>query len=264
MGSKPVTVGQYTPTQVESAVADLKSRLNENDILGSFLNELALARLDLLRLDREIAILRAANELRDALLPEAHRESMGVSSVELDSTIPLSVEQGFYHLEHDDTGRSYRWTGPGNQFFFNILLDRTEPIGFRMRLSGGTPEAAVKGLRCFADRREVPLLISEETLGWAVTGILPSLKTSGLTRVEFLVPVLFRPADKNPASTDTRLLGVVFIDIGFSLSTTQALTKHTEAVARIAADSAAERARFAAGGATARKRGIPRWLGGGE
>ena len=121
----------------------------------------------------------------------------------------LQEAAGFYNLEHDPTGRGYRWTGPEPHFSFPFFLDRRAPARFRLTLGGLAKSIPIEAMRCFVDGEEVAGAISQAGDGWEITGTLPQKDDSAGTVLTFACPFTASPAETE-GSADTRKLGVIF------------------------------------------------------
>ena len=196
-------------------VAEIRSRLDDNQIVDSLIRELAMARLTAAEIQRDLTMVKAHQRTRDILLPQARMEFLGVRSAHVDAGMPLQEASGFYSIEYASNGRPYRWTGPDRQFQFDLHLDRTLPLQFLLHLASWGP-ATTRRLRCFADGIEIPLV--HRPCAWAVecAGLLLPREVLGLTRIEFVCAETFQPATQSAthsAAGDQRALGVIFLDL---------------------------------------------------
>lgn len=199
--------------KLERFVQEVRANLDESQVLESLIKELALHKLELAEFKRELAVIRAHQRMRDILLPRAKEEYSGRKQAAIDAGMPLGAEQGFYALEYDGRGRPFRWTGPGRVFHFDLHLDRSTPLRFTLHLAPWCEKYA-RGLRCFSDGVEIPLV--KQPCNWAVEygAVLLPREVLGVTRIEFLVAKTFSPALLSAdAAADKRQLGVVFLDL---------------------------------------------------
>ncbi|HEY1613332.1 MAG TPA: hypothetical protein VGF97_06520 [Rhizomicrobium sp.] len=149
-------------------------------------------------LERSLAELEGSGEF-DESLP---RRPMLIGA---DAITPFAV--GFHVQEKDGDGRSYRWTGSADFFELRLSLDRSGSWDFEMELMINE-HVDMSRVRGFVDYAEIPIRI--ESSGQRVRGTIPARGFSGLATITFYQPSRFVPRDLDPASEDTRCLGVVF------------------------------------------------------
>lgn len=130
--------------------------------------------------------------------------------VEIDAGQPLTAEDGFYPVERNARGLSFRWTGPDAAFSFGVAIDRSVPrLVTLVCLNALEPEHFAR-LRCEADGAAVDCRYVSEPPLHRVLAELPARGGDGPTRLTFILHDVSSPRDHNPESTDQRLLGVAF------------------------------------------------------
>jgi hypothetical protein len=127
-------------------------------------------------------------------------------STVVDASFSLSTEAGFYHLEYDNYGVPYRWTGPEPTFLFELFIDRQSPADFRLRFSQASFNQAQRPVRCYVDGHEIATVLIEIDGEYEVRGTLPPRDLTGGSVVSFLCPSVSAPSGQQ----DIRLLGLVF------------------------------------------------------
>lgn len=192
-------------------VREIRARINEGSPLESLLEELGRMQGLIEDLAAQVRVLRAQRSLRDLLLPEAQVAFKGINHVRIDAAQPLAESQGFYAMEYDAFGQSFRWTGPRPVFHFDLHLDRSAPLRLRVGLAKGFG-ARAKSLRAFVDGVELPLESADSPTRTDYAAVLLPREFLGLTRVAFMPTEMFRPAAL-PGQEDQRVLGVVFRDL---------------------------------------------------
>lgn len=195
-------------------IEEIKSRINEANVLDSLVNELAAQNMAIKNLSRQLEFLKAQRQIRDILLPQVRQSYQGQQSAKVDAGMPLKMQHGFHKTEYFENGKPYRWTGPEPLFYFDLHLDRTVPLKFTL-LSIANDQGTHEGLRCFTDNIELPLVFREETYGVKYEAVLMPREIIGLTRIGFLVAKTFTPAlsaDQDTPS-DPRTLGLIFREI---------------------------------------------------
>lgn len=199
---------------LQAAAQDIRRRLNESTPLESLILEMAGQQLRLDQLASEVRVLAAQLLVRDLMLPQAADQYRGNTSAVVDAGMPLDGDAGFYPLEYDDIGQSFRWTGPEPVFRFDLHLDRSAALEFRLVVnaaSGLRPEAT----RAFCDGAEMPCESSLHGHRLELSGVLPPRDVLGLTRIYFQPAQMFRPSELATGSDD-RLLGLVFRELRVS------------------------------------------------
>jgi hypothetical protein len=140
-------------------------------------------------------------------------EQLGAREITIDAALNLMAEQGFYEVEYGQGGVPFRWTGPNNTFYFDLLLDRGEPKELILKLTSTLRDENIDNLRCLIDDQEI-LLNKERTRGlFYIKGIVPKRVSVGWTRISFVVPSPVKISEINPESPDGRSLGVAFSEL---------------------------------------------------
>jgi hypothetical protein len=124
----------------------------------------------------------------------------------VDASFSLSTEAGFYHLEYDNQGVPYRWTGPEPTFLFELFIDRQLPAAIRLRFSQASFNQAQRSVRCYVDGHEIATMLIEIDGEYEVRGTLPPRDLEGGSVVSFVCPSVSAPSGQQ----DIRLLGLVF------------------------------------------------------
>ena len=124
----------------------------------------------------------------------------------------FSPFNGFYPLEVEPSGSAFRWTGPTHEFQFDLAFDRTQAACFQLGLRGGVQPSQCEGIFLIADGVHIPVEVSLDNAGYTISFELPPAPFSEITRLVFVVPRVFRPADSD-GGTDLRMLGVCFVHL---------------------------------------------------
>lgn len=196
---------------LQLAAQEIRRRLNDSTPLDSLVLEMAQQQLRLDELTAEVRVLSAQLLMRDLVLPLAAGQYRGNVSVVIDAGMPLDGDAGFYPLEYDDLGQSFRWTGPAPVFRFDLHLDRSGPLEFLLVLNAGSGERP-EATRAFCDGAEVPCEANRQEHRLVLTGVLPPREALGLTRLYFQPPQMFSPSEMG-TSSDDRVLGLVFREL---------------------------------------------------
>ena len=191
-------------------IDQVRLQINETNVLESLVEELAVQRWMIDRQTHAVEILRAQMASRDIALPSTVNLYRGNTVAKIDAGMPLKPSSGFHSMEYVENGAPYRWTGPDRLFFFDLHLDRSGPLKFSIQVSGGSDGKAV-GLRCLVDNLELPLTTLELPSRIEYSAVLVPRTYPGVTRLSFLVPKVFSPAQLSQSSAaDSRILGVIF------------------------------------------------------
>lgn len=212
--SEPMTQDprERSPSRaLQLAAQEIRRRLNDSTPLDSLVLEMAQQQLRLEELAAEVRALSAQLLIRDLVLPLSAEQYRGSASVAIDAGMPLDGEAGFYPLEYDDLGQSFRWTGPEPVFRFDLHLDRSGPLEFLLVLNAGSGERPEE-TRAFCDGAEIPCDASHQEPRLVLSGVLPPREVLGLTRLYFQPPRMFCPSELG-TSSDDRVLGLVFREL---------------------------------------------------
>lgn len=199
-------------TAARDLTRTIRQRISEGAPLDALAQELARQQALLDELAEQLRVLRAQRVLRDVLLPQAQVSYKGLSVARIEAGMPLDTRRGFYSLEYDEHGQPFRWTGPAPSFHFDMHLDRTAPLRFRLVLAAGMGEA-LNEIRAFCDGAELPLDLQESTRTAEFSAVLLPRESLGLTRLSFMPYEMFQPKSPGGETTDHRLLGVVFREL---------------------------------------------------
>lgn len=184
-------------------VTELRSRIDERRPLDALVEELGAQKAAMQELRQSMAAVKALIKARDLWLPDLKPRYVGIREIRIDADMPMSSEMGFHALEHDAENGAFRWTGPEPSFYFDLHLDRSAALEFRLRLAV-IGSSASNDVSCRTDGAEV--LLTRQTDGASVefSGRLWSRAAIGATRLEFVAQRTFKPA------TGKRTLGVAF------------------------------------------------------
>lgn len=204
--------------KLDKQIAIIKDRIAEDyrdNILEGVLAELAS-----LQIAYQHLIVRTKtinNQLRMLDYPLQNlltsNEQVGASQVTIDAAFNLTAEQGFYDIEYNQSGVPFRWTGPSNIFYFELLLDRSEARELILKLGASLNEENLDTLRCLIDDQEILLKKEKKGGPYYFKGIVPKRTAIGWTRISFIVPHPVKISEINPESEDSRALGVAFSDL---------------------------------------------------
>ena len=173
---------------------------------------------------RCVAILRSWNALDLRLHEEAVKlfqsKLKSLERAPSENSLDLSSLPDGANFTPDKTIRGYGWHErefhDGNWLCWNsattatlfLSLAITRPSRFRCFLSHAINPAALRALRI--SMNSVPLNLQEQRVenGWLFEGPLPRQVTSRPIRITIECPVMEKPCDINPRSSDGRSLGV--------------------------------------------------------
>ncbi len=130
-------------------------------------------------------------------------------SLTIDAAFALSAESGFYHLEYDQSGKPYRWTGPEPTFWFEVFVDRRGAAELVLRYSQLYLQTPGQYVRCFVDGVEIDVETVPVDGEFEVRAVLPPRADAGGTVVSFVCPGVRSPGEMD-YSGDTRKLGLAF------------------------------------------------------
>jgi hypothetical protein len=206
---------EITSDRLEAATQDLKKELREHggaapiDVL---VRHLARQQVVIDSLVEQLGVLEAALRARDVLVcTEDRDESSYPNRATVSADFRLAAEDGFYAIEHDHYGRPYRWTGPTTTFGFDLYVSRTSALSATLELLSAPPEVDLAQLRCYCDHREQKLERATQSEMLGLSTVLPPRTGLGKTRLEFEVPRVIRPSEREDGGGDKRLLGVAFV-----------------------------------------------------
>ncbi|WP_026793729.1 MULTISPECIES: hypothetical protein [Planktothrix] len=203
-----------SPEQIQKQAHVLKKRISEDygdRLFEGLLQELATMELAFNQLLLKLNLVDHKLNLLDYPLPELLSLSETTQKVTIEADFPLKSEQGFYHLEYDQKGNPFRWTGPEEFFNFDVVIKREQPWELVLRLFSALAPVNLKKIRCFVDELEIELEQKKINGIFYFQGIIPSCTGKfRTTKISFLVPKIVKNSEINPESEDHRLLGVAF------------------------------------------------------
>ncbi len=202
----------YVDERASHYLKRLKDQINENEPLPDILNILANLYVKFEEVERMIKLIKAQPMFRNILLPEAEKFNKGIITITIDAGFPLFSINGFYRSEYDSKGKPFRWTGPTNEFKFEINLNRTAPLIFELELLPGGFSKPDK-IRCLVDDIEIPTVVERSDTSITHRGVIPETEEIGLTSIMFVCEEMYVPSEKDPNFSDTRRLGVVFREL---------------------------------------------------
>src|ERR1700733_12839398 len=103
------------------------------DLIAEEIGELHERYDDVSRQLKQLKMFQAFAE-RINLLQEKQSGRRLPTSARIEASHSLSSEDGFYHLEYEQNGRPYRWTGPSPEFAFRLYVDRTVPLKLELEI----------------------------------------------------------------------------------------------------------------------------------
>jgi hypothetical protein len=161
------------------------------------------------KLEREMTAHRKFQAAKDRWLPLGNVPEPAISlpkSVSIDASQLLHPANGFYHLEFNEKGTPFCWTGPGKEFCFDLFIDRKNGADLDLTVLMCIDVERQKSISLFVDGERVDCAITPHGGSIALKAQLPPRTEDRNTNLVFSVPVVLQSA--NPA--DTRLLGVAF------------------------------------------------------
>jgi len=197
--------------QVEDLVQEIKSHTQSNVIEG-IIEEIATNRLIYQKILKRLDIIDNQLIINDIELP-IYVPSKVSDELVISADFPLSADNGFYELEYDEKGRTMRWTGLGNSFFFDLCFNRLEKKKIVLDILSPLSEKNIAGMKCFIDDMEAKLSISKEAEIYQLTALVPRNKNITDTKISFVVPELIKPCELDPSQKDGRDLAIVFYQL---------------------------------------------------
>ncbi len=199
---------------LDTDVAKILARLNRSNsdtLLHSIAEELLRLHQAYLTIVARMYALEKTQAVHDHIVSSGDAMAFGPlpRTADIDASFSLPAESGFYPLEYDKRGVSFRWTGPEPTFFFELFIDRKAPANIRMHYSKGRLKEAARSVRCYVDGAEIATTQIEVDGAFELHGVLPSRDLAGGTVISFTCPSVSSPAEDGQ-SPDTRLLGLIF------------------------------------------------------
>ena len=130
-------------------------------------------------------------------------------SVTVDAAFSLATDSGFYHIEYDERGAPYRWTGPEPTFTVEVMVDRAVPAKLRMHYIHVHSRDADHTVQCYVDGEPLKTVMFRSDGEFEVHGELPARDVAGGTVLTFVSPGV-SPAGIFDESQDIRQLGLAF------------------------------------------------------
>ena len=194
--------------KVNNLVQQIKSQTQDN-VIDGIIEEIATNRLIYQEILKKLDVIDSQLTINDLEIP-VYAPSKLADELVITADFPLSADNGFYELEYDQQGKTMRWTGLSDSFFFDLCFDRIKEKKIVLEVLSPLSEQNIQQMQCFVDNRETKLFISEEQVPWQVTALIPANSSVTNTKISFVVPELIKPCDIDPDQKDTRNLGVVF------------------------------------------------------
>ena len=195
-------------SKINNLVQQIKSQTQDN-VIDGIITEVATNRLIYQEILKKLDVIDSQLVINDLEIP-VYTPNKVVDKLIITADFPLSADHGFYELEYDQQGKTMRWTGLSNSFFFDLCFDRTKDKKLILEVLSPLSEQNISQMQCFVDNRETKLSISKEQGNCQVTASIPTTSSFANTKISFVVPELIKPCDIDSEQKDTRTLGVVF------------------------------------------------------
>ena len=179
-------------------------------LIEALIGEIELLQSDLAALTREVEVLRRYQIAKQRRIQEevpAGATPMPLS-VSIDAAELLYPEQGFYPLERNEAGATFRWTGPSPFFSFTVYVDRSAGAELRLEVLSLIDYERQKDIRLWVNGDGVPSTITPHHEGVVLAAQLPAARDNEATFLEFAVPEVI-----NPGGGEKRSLGVAFREL---------------------------------------------------
>jgi hypothetical protein len=179
------------------------------DLVGALIKELGELHRQVDQLQKEMSAYRDYQAARDRWLvidtvQKARAQLPKV--VTIDASQSLHPRQGFYGLEYGAKGTPFSWTGPAQNFSFDIFVDRTQGASLELRATSCINFEKQKDIKLFVNGEAVPATIAKSGTGLLLSAELPARDDDRATNLVFCVPQVMKPA----GSGDKRMLGIAF------------------------------------------------------
>lgn len=162
--------------------------------------ELAQLRFEVQRLKEEVTLLRTLGAKREASVRRNLPGSIVITADQVDEA------QGFHSLERT-VGTTFRWTGPANRFFFELLIDRVAGADLLLHGINFINFERQKNLTLLVDAEPVPVRVDKGGMGIVCHAALPPRLETAPTQLVFVLPEMLMPEDPD----DERELGLSFV-----------------------------------------------------
>ena len=195
-------------TKIHELVQQIKSQTQDN-LIDGIIEEIATNRLIYQEILKKLDVIDSQLIINDLEIP-VYIPSKVVDELTITADFPLSADNGFYELEYDQQGKTMRWTGLSNSFFFDLCFDRIKEKKLVLEVLSPLSEKNIQQMQCFIDNSETKLSISKEQVPWQITVLIPANSNVTNTKISFVIPELIKPCEIDSSQKDTRNLGVVF------------------------------------------------------
>ena len=195
-------------SKINHLVQQIKSQTQDN-VIDGIIEEIATNRLIYQEILKKLDVIDSQLTINDLEIP-VYAPSKLVDELVITADFPLSADNGFYELEYDQQGKTMRWTGLSNSFFFDLCFDQIKEKELVLEVLSPLSEQNLQEMQCFINNSETKLSISKEQVPFQVTALIPANSKIANTKISFVVPELIKPCDIDPEQKDTRNLGVVF------------------------------------------------------
>jgi hypothetical protein len=192
------------------------------DLVTALIKELGELHRHVVQLQREMTAYRDYQAARDRWLVIDTVQQSRVQlpkAVTIDASQSLHPRQGFYGLEYGARGTPFSWTGPAQNFSFDVFVERRQGATLELRALSCINFEKQKGIKLFANGEEVPTTVSRNGTGLLLNADIPARDDDRGTNLVFWVPAVLKPT----GAGDKRTLG-----IAFSSLTVQSLTGKPE------------------------------------
>ena len=156
-------------------------------------------------------------------IPQSPRDLPSAAVFAFDGPIP---GYGWHLLEKSPHG-DFCWSD--DEPWLEFPLAGRGLLSMRVCVLALIPPNQINELELFVNGHRVNVECREDSPGWALSGSvnLPSAEQeAGRVRLEFRLPRLIRPCDVNPASCDTRKLGVAVHRVELSFAACKLFTQY--------------------------------------
>ena len=198
-------------SKINHLVQQIKSQTQDN-VIDGIIEEIATNRLIYQEILKKLDVIDSQLTINDLEIP-VYAPSKLVDELVITADFPLSADNGFYELEYDHQGKTMRWTGLSNSFFFDLCFDRIKEKELVLEVLSPLSEQNINQIQCFVDNSETKLSLSKEQVPWQLTALIPANSKTTNTKISFVVPELIKPCDIDSEQKDTRKLGVVFYSL---------------------------------------------------
>ena len=195
-------------TQIRTLVQEIKSQTQDN-LIDGIIEEIATNRIIYQEILQRLDLIDNQLVINNIELP-VYVPSEVADELTIMADFPLSAENGFYELEYDQHGRTMRWTGLSNSFYFDLCFNRLQEKEIVLEILSPHSEQNITDMQCFIDDAEVNLSITKEQGICQLKAVVKAQKNNKNTKISFVFPELIKPSEIDPNQTDNRNLGVVF------------------------------------------------------